>query len=102
MITSGYFDYCMTVLEKNIRFNNMISSSMLENIKIIRDMNRFSPYHKEIQTHYKDSETLGRFIEKILEVKEEKNDETDPFSLERMQRIEEEKEEAYLMSEMQD
>ena len=36
VISSGYFDYCMTVLEKNIRFNNMISSSMLENIKIIR------------------------------------------------------------------
>jgi hypothetical protein len=36
----------MTVLERNIRFNNIISSSMLENIKIIRDMKRYTPYHK--------------------------------------------------------
>lgn len=36
MIKSGFFDYCMTVLEKNLRFNNILSSSMLENLKIIR------------------------------------------------------------------
>jgi hypothetical protein len=29
ILSSGYFDYCMTVLLKNIRFNNIISSSML-------------------------------------------------------------------------
>ena len=36
MIKSGFFDYCMTVLEKNLRLNNILSSSMLENLKIIR------------------------------------------------------------------
>lgn len=36
----------MTVLEKHIRFNNIISSSMLENVKIIRDIDRFTPFHQ--------------------------------------------------------
>ena len=54
VIQSGFFDYCMTVLQKNIRFNNIISSSMLENLKVIRDMKRFTVFHREIQTTYRE------------------------------------------------
>jgi len=71
----------MIVLEKNVKFNNVISSSMLENIRIIRDINRFTSFHREIQNNYQQSEALSKFVVKILEVKEEKGEgEVLPFS----------------------
>lgn len=36
IVNSGFFEYCMTLLSKNLHFNNIVSSSMLENIKLIR------------------------------------------------------------------
>ena len=45
---------------------------MLENIKIIKEMKRFTAYHQEIQNNYRDCEALQKYISKILEVKEEK------------------------------
>jgi hypothetical protein len=49
MIESGYFEYCMMVLIKNMKFNNLICSSMLENMKILKELKRFTPYHRFIQ-----------------------------------------------------
>lgn len=34
-IKSGYLDYCMSILEKNIDKNNLLSSSMLQNLSIL-------------------------------------------------------------------
>ena len=62
----------MTILLKNIRFNNILSSSMLENIKIIRDMKRFTPYHQEIQNNYKNIEGLDKYTAMILKEEQEK------------------------------
>lgn len=39
---------------------------MLENIKIISQMKRFTPYHTYIQLNYGESESLAKFIAKIL------------------------------------
>lgn len=64
----------MTLLLKNIRMNNIISSSMLENLKILRETKRFTPFHKEIQQHYQDQELLTKYIEAILKMKEDEED----------------------------
>lgn len=93
ILKSGFFDYCMTVLQKNIRLNNLISSSMLENLRIIRDIPRFTPYHRDIQTHYQHADTLRQYLKPILEAKEEKDDdEAKSFNHERQQEVEQEKE----------
>lgn len=38
-------------------------------------MNRFTPYHKEIQQNYANSENLAPYLKVILEAKEEKEEE---------------------------
>lgn len=64
----------MTLLLKNIRMNNILSSSMLENIKILREVKRFTPFHKEIQQNYQDQEALAKYLEAIFKMKEEKEE----------------------------
>ena len=50
-ISSGFFEQCMQVLRKNIFFNNVISSSMLENLKLISELTQFTVYHQYLQDH---------------------------------------------------
>lgn len=71
VIKSGFFDYCMMILNKNLRFNNVICSSMLENLKILSQINRFTKFHAEIQKNYVSEPSSISFIGKILQVKEE-------------------------------
>ena len=66
MIKSGWFDYCMMVLSKHLRFNNIISSSMLENLRIIRNMSHYTSFHKEIQLNYREVPDLAKYLALIL------------------------------------
>ena len=52
IIKSGFFEYCLQVLHKNFRLNNVICSSMLENLKILSQIKRFTKLHAEIQRQY--------------------------------------------------
>lgn len=70
-IGSGYFEYCMMLLSKNIALNNLISSSMLENLKIISQMQQYTPYHQFIQLNYAHEPHLQRYIAKILALRPE-------------------------------
>jgi hypothetical protein len=103
VIKTGFFEYCMTLLLRNIKLNNIMSSSMLENIKILRDMKRFTVYHQEIQNNYAEVEALKRYIQKILEAKpQEESEDGDLFDLARADEIDQEREEAYLMDDFAD
>jgi hypothetical protein len=65
----------MTLLCKNLALNNVISSSMLENLKLVCSMKHHTPFHQYLQLNYSNNYSLLRFIERILAVKPESKQE---------------------------
>lgn len=59
----------MMLLCKNIALNNVISSSMLENLKLVAAIKNYTPFHHFLQNNYTNHVPLLRFIDKILATK---------------------------------
>lgn len=49
VVSSGFFECSMLLLEKHATSNNVVSSSLLENLKIIRLTRTFTPFHAFLQ-----------------------------------------------------
>lgn len=89
----------MMLLSKNINLNNVISSSMLENLKLIGEMRHYTPFHQFVQLNYSNIEHLQKFISKILTLKPEtqQGDNSSSLPLSHLHDLEEERQESYLM-----
>lgn len=71
VVSSGFFECSMLILEKNISYNNIISSSLLQNLKILKMSKRLTPFHQYLNENYSQNQSLHKYIEPILAFKPE-------------------------------
>lgn len=103
VIGSGFFEYCMMLLSKNIALNNVISSSMLENLKLITSIKHYTPYHQFLQLNYANAEHLHKYIAKIFTAKPETAEgEAATLPQSHLRELEEERQESYLLEDNND